>query len=119
MKVLYHGTTPEAAEAILKEGWTPDRTPAGANMGQTCYLYLTTGYEDALWFAEQKGSDVVLEVRDIPLDSLAVDPEDGMAETVEEEVSNPWGLPGKLVLTKPLGPEHFSLAPRPFSGPRR
>lgn len=111
--VLYHGTTPESAEALLRDGWRPGVAPRGANMGQSRYLYLTTGYEDALWFAEQKGCDTVLEVRDIPRDSLAVDPEDGIGETVDEEISNPHGLPGKLVLTRPLGPEHFSVAPRP------
>jgi len=119
VKALYHGTTPEAAEALMARGWKPGSAPQGANMGQVRYLYLTTEYEDALWFAEQKGCDTVLEVRDVPPDCLAVDPEDGSGATVEEEVSSPYGLPGKLVLTKPLGPRHFSLAPRPGAAPGR
>ena len=116
MKVLYHGTTPEAAEALMAGGWMPGSAPQGANMGQSRYLYLSTEYDDALWFAEQKGCNTVLEVRNVPPENLAVDPEDGVGATVDEEVSNSHGLAGKLVLTKPIGPGHFSLALRPGTG---
>lgn len=79
-------------------------------MGQNRYLYLTTGYEDALRFANQKGSDTVVKVIDVPLSYLTVDPEDGSYDTVEQELNSPHGLPGKVALTNPLGPEHFKLS---------
>ena len=104
---LYHGTTAESAELLLEHGWEPGKVSGGGNCGQPRYLYLSTGYEDALWFAEQKGSDVVLEVIDIPLEHLRVDPEDGVYDTVEEEMSAPGGFPGKLVLTRSLETSRF------------
>lgn len=110
---LYHGTTPEAARLLADNGWQPNMVPAGANQGQPRYLYLTTHYEDALWFAEQKGCDTVVRLDDVPIDILAVDPEDGIGDTVLEEVSSPHGLPGKLVLTRPLASSHFTVCPTP------
>jgi len=107
--VLYHGTCPSNADVLIENGWAPNLIAQGANMGQTRYLYLTTHPEDALWFAEQKGCSSIVEVRDVPIASLRVDPEDGIADTVEDEISNGFGLPGKLVLTKPLGADHFFL----------
>jgi GNAT superfamily N-acetyltransferase/2'-5' RNA ligase len=107
---LYHGTCAENAKRLINNGWRPNQVPQGGNIGQTKYLYLSTGYNDALWFAEEKGCNVVLEVT-CPMDSLKVDPEDGFAETVEDELSTEEriGTPGKLVLTKPLGAEHFTV----------
>ena len=116
MKTLYHGTTPEAAEAFMHAGWEPGSGPSGGNCGQPRFLYLSTEYDDALWFSEQKGCSTVVELRDVPLEFLAVDPEDGVGETVAEEITSPHGLPGKLVLTEPLPADHFSIAARP--GPR-
>lgn len=97
-------------------GWQPGSGSQGANMGQRRFLYLSSLYEDALWFSQQKGCDTVLEVGEVPDSFLAVDPEDGIGETVEEELSNPLGLPGKVVLTRSLPSSHFQLAARP--GPK-
>lgn len=106
---LYHGTTPESAEALLENGWQPSKNPSGGSCGQTRYLYLSTGYEDALWFAQEKGSDIVLEIADVDLEWLQVDPEDGTYDTVEEEIRQVGsGFPGKVVLFKPLEAGHFS-----------
>lgn len=105
---LFHGTCAENAKSLVKNGWQPNQVSAGGNAGQARYLYLSTGREDALWFAEEKGCDVVLEVT-VPMDALAVDPEDGIGETVEDEMNNKHGLPGKLVLTHPLSAEHFRI----------
>ena len=58
--VLYHGTCPDNAASLVQNGWTPRSGSQGGNMGQTRYLYLTTGREDALWFADQKGCDTVV-----------------------------------------------------------
>jgi hypothetical protein len=93
---------------MCKTGWQPNQVSQGGNMGQTRYLYLTNGAENARWFANEKGCDFVLVVRDVPASFLRVDPEDGMADSVEEELGHP-RLPGNVVLTRPLGPEHFSL----------
>jgi hypothetical protein len=103
---LYHGT---CSDILTKTGWEPNSGQQGGNMGQTRYLYLTSGPEDAMWFAEEKGCSTVLVVRDVPADALIVDPEDGTYDTVEDELNSPHGLPGKVALTRALGPEHFSV----------
>lgn len=108
---LYHGTCPDSASLLCKNGWAPNQVPVGGNMGQSKFLYLSTGWEDAQWFAQEKGCDTVLEVRDIPLTFLAVDPEDGSSDTLEEELNLPktTGLPGKVVLTHSLPANHFHV----------
>lgn len=108
---LYHGTSDDAARALLDRGWEPNKWHSGGQCGQTRYLYLTNMPENAKWFAEEKGSDTVVVVKDVPIEYLEVDPEDGVAETVEEELSNPHGLPGNVVLTKALPASHFSILP--------
>jgi len=108
---LFHGTTAQSAEALMRDGWKPSSAPVGGNCGQARYLYLSTVYEDALWFAQEKGDDTVLVLHDIPLDHLIVDPEDGCSETLEEELSGKQGLPGKVALVEPLPADCFSLAP--------
>jgi hypothetical protein len=105
---LYHGTCPENATHLVKSGWNPNFSIVGANMGQSRYLYLTTHKEDALWFSNEKGCNTVVEVR-VPVSYLRVDPEDGVADTVEKELNNDKGIPGKVVLFKPLTAEHFTL----------
>ena len=106
--VLYHGTCEEYSDRLLKYGWSP-RGIIGGNGGQGRYLYLSTGYEDALWFAQEKGCSVVLAVRNVPIDYLIVDPEDGISDTVEQELSTSKNFPGKVALTRPLGSDHFEL----------
>lgn len=111
---LYHGTTPENAESLLSEGWTPSSGHVGRNCDQARFLYLSTAYDDALWFANEKGSDTVLALVDVPLHLLEVDPEDGTYDTVDEELEEKGGLPGKVVLTGALSTDHFShQTPRP------
>lgn len=105
---LFHGTTLENANLLLKNGWSPSQVSSGANGGQSRYLYLTTEIEDAIWFSEQKGEKVVLEV-EVNLEDLKVDPEDGVKETVEEELSTSKRskMPAKLVIFKPLAAQFF------------
>lgn len=103
MKV-YHGTTQESADKLLENGWSPNSGGIGGNCGQTRYLYVTTEYDNALWFAEQKGGQIcVLEI-EVDVDLLQVDPEDGIGETVEEEISlilkNKF--PANLVISKSI-----------------
>jgi hypothetical protein len=87
---------------------------SGANQGQSRYLYLSSGYEDALWFAQQKGCETVLAVRDVPWDALRVDPEDGGYDRLADELAGHHGLPGKVILVNPLPASHFSQATRPL-----
>lgn len=106
---LYHGTCPDNAESLVEHGCSPGSGVRGANMGQVRYLYLSTGFEDAMWFAEQKGCGTVVEVRDVPMGHLIVDPEDSASDTVPEELNLRSGLPGKLALVRTLGPAHFRV----------
>jgi len=87
-------------------------------MGQPRYLYLSTGYEDALWFSQQKGCGTVVEVHAVPLSHLMVDPEDGCGDSLAGELGLPFGLPGKVALTHALPATHFRLPePSPCAGP--
>lgn len=106
---LYHGTCEDDTQKLLAEGWKPSQQASGANQGNPKYLYLSTEPADALWFAEEKGCNVVLVVKNIPLNYLEVDPEDGVGSTVVEElaISQRTGLPAKLVLTQPLPAKYF------------
>lgn len=106
--VLYHGTCPENAEAILQNGWAPrPGRQMGPNGGQPHYLYLSTDPEDARWFAQERGCDTVIEVHGVPLDCLKVDPEDGTGDTLEDELNLSHGLPSKVVLVRALSASHF------------
>lgn len=107
--VLYHGTCEDSAANLVQNGWRPNAWSRGGNQGQRRYLYLTTGYEDALWFAEQNGCISVVEVHDVPIDHLIPDPEDATGDTVAAELaaSQRHGLPAKLALVRPLPASHF------------
>jgi hypothetical protein len=109
--VLYHGTTPESAKAMCTNGWSPRPGHSGGNGGQGRYLYLSTGREDAQWFSNEIGEDTVIEVHNIPKSYLRVDPEDGIGDSVDDEMNNAHGLPGKLILVQPLPASHFSMGP--------
>ncbi len=103
---LYHGTCPANAKELRTNGWEPNSGVMGGNMGQKRYLYLTTDPEDAMWFANERGCDTVMKVT-VPRNALIVDPEDGIADTVEDELNHASGLPGKVALTRAVGPDAF------------
>ena len=105
---LYHGTTEERAKVLLTNGWEPNSSRGGANCGDPQLFYLTNVKENALWFAEQNGGDVVLELKDFPISNLRVDPHDGVGETLEEEINNKFGLPAYLVTNKSIDKNQFS-----------
>ena len=108
---LYHGTTRENAKLLLKNGFIPNQVGRGSNQGQSQFLYLTTDEENALWFSEQSGSNIVLEISNINESWLIVDPEDGVGESVEDElkISMRTKTPANFALKFPIGPEHFKL----------
>lgn len=114
IKTLYHGCCPQDAANFLKYGWRPNSPlyHENGNQGQRKFLYLTNTIENAMWFANYKGCATVVKVSDIPLSFLEVDPEDGISDTVEEELG--MELPGNVVLTHPLIASHFSLIDNPI-----
>ena len=111
---LYHGTSAQSADAIVAEGWQPNSGLQGGNVGQGRYLYLTNVPENALWFAEQKGDNTVLEVL-VEESELIVDPEDGVHDTVQEELSAANGLPGSVALKVSDPSDRFSLFSKSFT----
>jgi len=106
---LYHGTCADSASILIKSGWKPRSGFSGGNVGQPNYLYLTNMKENARWFAEEKGCSTVLLVKNVPLSFLKVDPEDGIADTVEQELNNKFGLPGYVVSTKHIKARNFKI----------
>lgn len=110
---LYHGTREHNALSLINNGWTSGNY-TGSNMGNSKYLYLTSEPEDALWFANENGGNVVVEVRDIPLSYLRPDPEDEAGYTMSELLDriysdNKYKMPAKFILTEPLEKKHFNI----------
>ena len=109
--VLYHGTSKENEEELLKNGWEPNKRSSGSQQGNPNYLYLATTPENAEWYSSMKGNTMnVLEVS-VPVNYLRVDPHDGIYNTVEEEIEKGTSL----ILTKPLNASHFNKYTGSFS----
>ena len=108
---LYHGTCESNGKNLIENGWKPINSGYGGNMGNPNYLYLSSEPEDALWFAEEKGCNTVIEVINIPIDYLRPDPEDEAGFTMKELLDriDTNGFPVKFILTKPLDNSHFKL----------
>ena len=113
---LYHGTCEPNAQSLSQNGWKPNKVSSGSNQGQSKYLYLTSMEDDALWFAEEKGCDTILKIKNIPIDYLIFDPEDGdddlydyKIENAISKIQNGYSIPIKLALTKSLDREHFEI----------
>lgn len=105
--ILYHGTTRESAEILMKNGWKPDSWTQGNHCGQTKFLYLTNEPENALWYSQEKGECIVLDVI-VDIEDLKVDPEDGICDLLEDELKLDVG---NVVLTKSLMASNFSINP--------
>jgi hypothetical protein len=107
---LYHGTDDVSGESLIENGWEPNAWSAGGNCGQTRCLYLTSEPENALWFAEEKGFSTVLAV-ELAVADLIVDPEDGIGESVAEEIeiAERNGLPYNLAAVRPIPAGAFRL----------
>jgi hypothetical protein len=105
---LYHGTSIRNAERLLNYGWSPNSSIIGSNGGSTQYLYLTNEFDNAKWYADRTDDPVVILVKNIPIQWLKVDPDDGVEDTVLDELNNPLGLPGNVVLHHALSVDHFT-----------
>jgi len=100
------------AEYLLLNGWQPRSGEYGSNMGQSKYLYVTTGAEDALWYAEEKGCNTILIIENLPLEYLKPDPEDEAGYTMKEllnTIIEKPNFPRKFVIIKPLDKHYFKL----------
>ena len=108
---LYHGTCDSNGKNLIENGWKPMSDGYGGNMGNPNYLYLSSEPEDALWFAEEKGCNTVIEIINIPIDYLRPDPEDEAGFTMKKLLDriDTNGFPSKFILTKPLDKTHFKL----------
>ena len=105
---LYHGTCENNAKMLLVNGFHPNAISSGGNKGNSKYLYLTSIKENALWFAEEKGCDIIIEVKDIPVDYLLPDPEDEAGFTMKELLARR-DMPSNYILVYPLDSKHFSV----------
>jgi len=107
---LYHGTCRENANNLVENGWKPINK-SGSNMGNPNYLYLSSEPEDALWFAEEKGCNTVVEVKDIPIEFLRPDPEDEAGFTMSDLLNriDTTGYPAKFALFQSLDNKHFKI----------
>jgi hypothetical protein len=105
--ILYHGTTRESADILMQNGWQPSVWSQGSHCGQTKFLYLTNEPENALWYSQEKGEHIVLNVI-VNIKDLKVDPEDGICDSLEEELKL---NVGNLVLTTSLEASNFSINP--------
>lgn len=103
---LYHGTCSENAEKLVNSGWEPRVTGYGANMGNPKYLYLSNEPLDALWFANSRGCDSVVQLTDVPIELLSPDPEDEAGYSMQDLLNRSWG-PSKFILKGKLGSEYF------------
>ena len=108
---LYHGTCESNIRNLIENGWKPTNGEYGSNMGNPNYLYLSSEPKDALWFAEEKGCNTVIEIMNIPIDYLRPDPEDEAGFTMKELLDrmDANGFPVKFILTKPLDGSYFKI----------
>lgn len=113
---LYHGTSIENAEYITKHGWTPRTSGSGGNSGQPKYLYVTSEIDDAKWFANENGSNIIIKISNINILDLKFDPEDGDADLFDYKISNAidklkngYNMPIKFILYKFTDKSHFSI----------
>lgn len=108
---LYHGTRLENGLNLIENGWKPSEGRMGGNIGQPKYLYLTSEPENALWYSNENGGDVIIEINNIPIDYLRPDPEDEAGYTMSDllERMKRTKLPSNFVLIKPLTSEHFNF----------
>lgn len=111
---LYHGTSKENGEKLITNGWFPNSGNIGGNLGTPKYLYLTSDIDDAIWFANEKGENTIIEIKDIPIDFLKPDPDDEAGYTMNDLLNrinskSKYKIPSKFILTKALDSSHFNI----------
>lgn len=107
---VFHGTDESHANYLLSNGYTPKGIKTiGSNLGKSGLLYVSSGYDDARWFANEKGSDIVLKIEEVPVDSLSPDPEDESGFTMSELLDRVRNskMPAKFIITKPIDKNKF------------
>jgi hypothetical protein len=106
---LYHGTCEDSAKKLLENGWKPNQIGKGGNVGKTDLLYITNEFDNAMWFANEKGCNTVIALKNIPMDWLIVDPEDAIENTVQKELerSVKTKLPAYLAIHTTITKDHF------------
>lgn len=109
-QILYHGTCQDSAENMVKNGWSPNSHGVGGNDGNPSFLYVTNEYDNAMWFAEEKGCNTVIELKEIPIDSMGVDPEDGIGSDVEEEVALRGNFPSYFIIKKKIPKDNIRIS---------
>jgi hypothetical protein len=106
---LYHGTTLLNGLNLVKYGWEPNR--CATDLSNSKYLYLTSDYDDAMWYANEKSGNTIVEITNIPIDFLSPDPESEIGYNIENLlrrlIKNK--KPSKFVLTQTLNNEHFNI----------
>lgn len=107
---LYHGTCKDSANILLKNGWKSGWGFIGGNSGDKNFLHLTSDPYDALWFAQEKGCNIVLEIR-VPISDLKPDKIDEAGFTIEDlfyrmKTSK---LPAKFMTNKNISPEDITI----------
>lgn len=107
---LYHGTCKENANNLVENGWKPS-SRTGSNLEQGKYLYLSSESEDALWFAQEKGCDTVVQVKDIPIEFLRPDTEDEAGFSINDLLKriDETGFPAKFALHQELDSKYFRI----------
>lgn len=106
---MWHCTLAAGAALLLRDGWQPYRAPAGSQCGNPAFLYVTNSSENARWYADEKAEGVVVELLLDPA-ALRVDPEDGIGDSVAEEleISARHGLPANLAISQSINAEAFT-----------
>lgn len=102
--LMYHGTSVENVREMAEKGFSPEGWRAGPNGGRRGMLYLTDDPVNAQWFADRTGEGCVISLSVRACD-LVVDPEDGMSNSVVEEMTNGSG-PSYLATMTPI-PAHL------------
>lgn len=86
-------------------GWQPNKVASGGQCGRTDCIYVTNEPENARWYADQKENGVVLSIA-VDVADLHVDPDDGIEDTVEEELAR---VVGNFVLRKDIPASAITL----------
>ena len=104
---VYHGTSKSSADNMVKVGWTPNKYGPTGNNGKSKYLYVSTMFDDALWFANEIGDSTVVKIKCYQND-LYPDPDDEGGFTKEELLKRK-ELPAKFIIKIPIAPHNIKI----------